>query len=144
MSGELPEEVTPAFFHKEIMEDFYNHYDWGWTITFNDRPIGIIVAIDNGVFKHVVDVGWFSWATVRNILEGSLYFLANIRAEHVLTVHSPRNNIKWFLRFAQYGMLSRVGTIHGATDESLALFQTYNRVSRYDGTRNRQSVKKRN
>ncbi len=65
------------------------------------------IRMDHLIEPHVV---WMPWATPRQILEGSLRFILDQRVDREIAVYGERQFSPFWVRLAQYGLLSRVGT----------------------------------
>ena len=73
-------------------------------------PVGLWIVFprqDHMIEPHVL---WMPWATDRNKLDGMLRFFVDQRIDKEIAVFGETRFRKFWLRLAQYGVLSRVGT----------------------------------
>ena len=103
----FPKGMTPKQF-TELFFDRTDLFDMEHVVEFSGRPIGIIAAHGNeDVFEP--HAHWFSWATPRQILQGSAKYLDKMRQHRWGVIHIPEERKNFMLHLAKYGLVRPVG-----------------------------------
>lgn len=85
-------------------------------------PIGMISTMATSRMEPRTD--WFPWASNRNKIEATAYFLTKMRKRPML-IWANDDTLRFFTRIAQYGALRRVGKVTKFLDgKDMMLFQT--------------------
>lgn len=118
------EGLSAKEFHDWIIEWMLDQYDYAWTIECNGKPMGVVNAINCGVYALLGDTHWLPWASPRNRMEGFAKLIAVLRERMFLMGYANQRDKDFFVYMAKLGLIRRVGTIHELSDEPLALFQS--------------------
>lgn len=118
--------LSPAQF-REVMTDWMvSQYDFAWTIECEGKPVGVVNAINCGLFVLMGDSIWFPWASPRNKIEGFVRLIVTLREQMMLMGYATQKDKNFFVHIAKHGVIRRVGTIHELGEEPLAFFQSRN------------------
>lgn len=84
-------------------------------------PAGIIYGIWAGPMVLLGDMTWFPWASKRNVIECSLKFLRDI--DLYVVGYSSTDDKDFFVHLCKYGVIRRVGTLYGLSEDRSAFFE---------------------
>ncbi len=118
----LPDRMNPTEF-ETMMTDHLSIFDKIWAVN-GERPLGIIVT--RGAEIHAL---WYGWATPRQRLEGSARWLDEYRKKNWGIVVIPSEQMDFFNRLKDYGLLVRVGTFAHHPEGRKAVYEV-NHVNR--------------
>ncbi len=77
-----------------------------------------------GAYLIVMGISWFSWASKRNILEGTVGFFNSIRKELSVMGYANEKHKKLYEVCCMHGIMRRIGTSHVALpDGPAAVFE---------------------
>jgi len=121
--------LDPKEFKEKYLQGFQSHYDTAWVVEGMTKkgliPVGIFYGLSAGVFIHMGDVTWFPWASSRNKIETMVNFFDKIRHNSLLLFYSSQADKDFYVHIARYGVIRRIGNIHGLLEKEQApLFQT--------------------
>lgn len=115
---------------KNSLEDIVlSNFDAAWIISCNedDLPCGLVLGNWHPLKDDVMFISmiaWFPWATKRNIVEGTIRFLDDVRKELSLIGYASMEHKNLYDVAARHGVVRRVGTTHNFKEEPVAIYET--------------------
>lgn len=69
-------------------------------------PIGIVIVnfYENAAWPHVI---WFPWATPRNKLEGTIFFIQELKKRLPILIIAKESDAHFFSHLSRYALLSK-------------------------------------
>jgi len=109
-------------FNEQAVEFLLANYDFAWLI--GDKPFGIIFGQSVGPMVMLGDATWFPWASKRNIMEGVVQIINDLRKTLKLLLYCDMKDKTFYEYVAKHGILRRVGHIHDVKNEPMVLWES--------------------
>lgn len=126
LSSLLPTGIKTQEFQDSFISHVSEAFHFAWVCEIGGKVTGLFLGSaypgNNAVFLN--GATWFPWATKRNIIEGTMCFLANIRHEMPCIFHCTMEHKKLYEFIAKHGIIRRVGTSFTAFNGPSAIFET--------------------
>ena len=122
----LPKDLSQERF-TQLIESIFNIMSEVFILESETKrgkmPIGIITTTKVSS-RTEPNVDWFPWASNRNKIEATAYFLTKMRKRSML-IWANDDTLRFFTRIAQYGALRRIGKATKFLDgKDIMIFQT--------------------
>ncbi len=110
--------LTAEQFKVAFEQTVVTMYPATWAIIANTRkgliPVGFVFGsfAPLNAYLIVMGISWFSWASKRNILEGTVAFFNSIRKEFPWMGYANNKHKKVYEVCCMHGIMRRIGTSH--------------------------------